>query len=78
MSFLVRAMCLLSALAIAGPAMAQHRAIAKTEKAPGYQKACGDYFRCYNGVPLQCASNTRPYQNVANRKCICVTDGCPQ
>jgi hypothetical protein len=44
----------------------------------GYMKACGAHFRCYNRIPLDCAENTRPYQNIAEHQCLCVRDGCPQ
>jgi len=44
----------------------------------GYQKYCGADFGCYTGIPLRCASNTRPYQDVAAHKCLCLPDGCPQ
>jgi hypothetical protein len=44
----------------------------------GYMRACGTSFRCYTGIPLHCTPQTRPYQNVAEHRCICVHDGCPQ
>jgi hypothetical protein len=44
----------------------------------GYQKYCGADFGCYTGIPLRCASNTRPYQNIAAHQCFCLPDGCPQ
>jgi hypothetical protein len=44
----------------------------------GYQKYCGADFGCYTGIPLRCASNTRPYQDVAAHQCFCLPDGCPQ
>jgi hypothetical protein len=44
----------------------------------GYQKYCGADFGCYTGIPLRCASNTRPYQDVAAHQCLCLPDGCPQ
>jgi hypothetical protein len=44
----------------------------------GYMKACGAHFRCYNRIPLDCADNTRPFQNIAEHQCLCVRDGCPQ
>jgi len=43
-----------------------------------YMSYCGARFGCYSGIPLQCAENTRPYQNIAARTCLCVHDGCPQ
>jgi hypothetical protein len=45
---------------------------------PGYQKYCGADFGCYTGIPLHCASNTRPYQDVAAHQCFCLPDGCPR
>jgi hypothetical protein len=45
---------------------------------PGYQKYCGADFGCYTGIPLRCASNTRPYQDIAAHQCFCLPDGCPQ
>ena len=86
MLFPVRMGSMVFALAIASPAMAQQTPIvpfpashiAKADRAAGYRKACGDYFRCYNGIPLHCASNTRPYQDVAHHRCLCMTDACPQ
>jgi hypothetical protein len=44
----------------------------------GYVGACGAHIRCYNRIPLDCADNTRPYQNIAQLQCLCVHDGCPQ
>ncbi len=44
----------------------------------GYQKYCGADFGCYTGIPLRCASNTRPYQDIAAHQCFCLPDGCPQ
>jgi len=86
MLFLLRMSSMVFALAIASTAVAQQTPIVptpashvtKSDPAAGYRKACGDYFRCYNGIPLHCASNTRPYQDVARHRCLCVTDGCPQ
>lgn len=43
-----------------------------------YMSYCGARFGCYSGIPLQCADNTRPYQNIATQTCLCVHDGCPQ
>lgn len=92
----MRASCLVFALVVAGPAVAQQDRMATKEVIAsrvaqndktfsqgwglpaGYQKACGGRFVCYNGIPLQCGSNTRPYQNVADHQCLCVRDGCPQ
>jgi hypothetical protein len=39
---------------------------------------CGAYFRCLNGIPLQCTEQTRPYQNIAAHQCFCIHEGCPQ
>jgi hypothetical protein len=44
----------------------------------GYMSTCGAHFRCYDRIPLDCADNTRPYQNIAEHQCLCVRDGCPQ
>jgi hypothetical protein len=86
MSLSMRAVCLLLGLVIAAPAAAgggnQANRWPGTEAgsgAPtGYLKYCGARFVCYTGIPLSCASNTRPYQNVAERRCYCAHDGCPQ
>ena len=80
--------------AIAVPAVAQQDAAspgkpkpaARISKppAPGpsgqgaYMGYCGDWFRCYTGIPLRCGDNTRPYQDIPNHACFCVHDGCPQ
>jgi hypothetical protein len=92
--FPMRAGYLVFALVIAGSASAQqsptatspHTTIGKSAKAvpkqgggpAGYLKYCGAYFRCYTGIPLRCASNTQPYQNIAAYQCFCLPDGCPQ
>jgi hypothetical protein len=93
MPSLIRAGALMAALAITVPALAQQGPAAshKTAKhrlstpapreagAPGgYMSACGAHFRCYDRIPLDCADNTRPYQNIAQHQCLCVHDGCPQ
>jgi len=93
MPSVLRAGALLAALVVAAPALAQQAPTAshKTTKhristpAPeeagvqaGYMKACGAHFRCYDRIPLDCADNTRPYQNIAEHQCLCVRDGCPQ
>jgi len=44
----------------------------------GYQKYCGARFVCYTGIPLNCAANTRPYQDISNHECYCLRDACPQ
>jgi hypothetical protein len=44
----------------------------------GYQKYCGAHFVCYTGIPLNCAPDTRPYQDIANHECYCLRDSCPQ
>ncbi len=44
----------------------------------GYQKYCGARFVCYSGIPLNCAANTRPYQDISNHECFCLRDACPQ
>ncbi|HEY4403564.1 MAG TPA: hypothetical protein VGN55_02835 [Xanthobacteraceae bacterium] len=91
---LIRVSGMLAALAIAVPAMAQqsptashkttkHAKISKSAPAEvgvqgGYMSTCGAYFRCYDRIPLDCADNTRPYQNIAAHQCLCVRDGCPQ
>jgi hypothetical protein len=68
-----------------GPKPAKHSArISKPPPAPetigqgGYYGYCGQWFGCYTGIPLRCAENTRPYQNIANHECLCVHNGCPQ
>jgi hypothetical protein len=86
MSLSMRAVCLLLGLVMAAPAAARSGSQAShwpgTEAgwgAPtGYLKYCGARFVCYTGIPLNCALNTRPYQNVAAHQCYCVHDGCPQ
>ncbi len=93
MPALIRAGTLIAALAIAAPALAQQGPAAshKTTKhrlsnpvseaagvQAGYMAACGAHFRCYDRIPLDCADNTRPYQNIAQHQCLCVRDGCPQ
>jgi hypothetical protein len=94
MPSLIRAGAMIAALAIAVPALGQQGPAAshKTTKhragspAPGeagapagyYISACGAHFRCYDRIPLDCADNTRPYQNIAQHQCLCVRDGCPQ
>ena len=44
----------------------------------GYQKYCGARFVCYTGIPLDCAADTRPYQDISNHECFCLRDACPQ
>jgi hypothetical protein len=86
MSLSLRVSCLVFALLVAGPAVAQEaqtttRLAAASPKfgvPTGLRKYCGAYFRCYSGIPLRCAENTRPYQNIAKHECFCVHDGCPQ
>jgi len=92
MVFPTRTVTLALALAIAVPALAQQSApganatpirLAKAAKSGSngqgaYMSYCGGWFRCYSGIPLQCADNTRPYQNIATHTCFCVHDGCPQ
>jgi hypothetical protein len=88
MSLAIRASCFVVALMVAGPALAQDRSIAKVGISQryqsdalargGYYKYCGADFVCYSGIPLRCASNTRPYQSIAQHQCFCVRDGCPQ
>jgi hypothetical protein len=83
-----------AALAIAVPAVAQQgptsshkiashpgrigKPVAVGGAAAGYMSTCGAHFRCYDRIPLDCADNTRPYQNIAEHQCLCVRDGCPQ
>jgi hypothetical protein len=87
--FLIRASCLVVALAIVGPAPAQQGPTAARTKVnqtffteggaqAGYVKRCGAHFVCYTGIPLNCAANTRPYQSIADHQCFCLRDGCPQ
>jgi hypothetical protein len=63
---------------------AKHVSKLKTVPAPdgilqaGYQKYCGARFVCYSGIPLNCAANTRPYQDISNHQCFCLRDACPQ
>jgi hypothetical protein len=88
MSLAIRASCFVVALMVAGPALAQDGSVAKIRISQryqsdavaqgGYYKYCGADFVCYSGIPLRCASNTRPYQNIAQHQCFCVRDGCPQ
>jgi hypothetical protein len=88
MHFLFRASGLLAALAIADPALAQQSAkhaskVIRTFPLEGgvqagFMKRCGSRFVCYTGIPLQCADDTRPYQNISQHQCFCVRDGCPQ
>jgi hypothetical protein len=89
MHFLFRASALLAALAIADPALAQQQSLTPAGKVirtfpldggvpAGFMKRCGSRFLCYTGIPLQCADNTRPYQNISQHQCLCVRDGCPQ
>jgi hypothetical protein len=94
MRALIHATSLVALFTLAGPVVAQpdipqqdaaqKLLMTKVIKQPAasgrgsYVGACGDWFRCYSGIPLQCADNTRPYQNVASRECLCVHDGCPQ
>ncbi len=92
MPALIRAGALMAALAIAVPALAQqgsashkttkHRAVTPAPEQAGaqagYMSTCGAHFRCYDRIPLDCADNTRPYQNIAQHQCLCVRDGCPQ
>jgi hypothetical protein len=93
MPFPMRASYLVFALVIAGSASAQqsptatspHTTMRLAKAAPkqggepaGYLKYCGADFGCYTGIPLRCASNTRPYQNIAAHQCFCLPDGCPQ
>jgi hypothetical protein len=66
------------------PHAAKHASKLKTAPAPdgslpvGYQKYCGARFVCYSGIPLNCAANTRPYQDISNHECFCLRDACPQ
>jgi hypothetical protein len=91
MPSLIRASAVIAALAIVAPVLAQqgpashrtkHRPVTSAPEqagAPGgYMSACGAHFRCYDRIPLDCADNTRPYQNIAQHQCLCVHDGCPQ
>jgi hypothetical protein len=86
---LIRASCLVVALAIAGPALAQQGPTAASTKVnqtffreggaqAGYLKRCGARFVCYTGIPLNCTASTRPYQSIADHQCFCLRDGCPQ
>jgi hypothetical protein len=81
----------MAALAIAVPGLAQQGPATKFDIAKltrkgsgegtaqdGYVWACGSFFRCYTGVPLNCTPQTRPYQNVAAHICLCIHAGCPQ
>jgi hypothetical protein len=64
--------------------VAKHASKLKNAPAPdgslpvGYQKYCGARFVCYTGIPLDCAADTRPYQDIANHQCFCLRDACPQ
>jgi hypothetical protein len=100
MTFLMRAITPIVALAIAGPALAQQGPANADKSTPirlakaanstpppnwqgvlgqgVYMSYCGARFGCYSGIPLQCADNTRPYQNIAQHACFCVHAGCPQ
>ncbi|HLH98888.1 MAG TPA: hypothetical protein VKW08_27575 [Xanthobacteraceae bacterium] len=85
---------IVAALALAVPAAAQQdggsdarlKQVARTRKPPApaasgqgaFMGNCGDWFRCYTGIPLRCGENTRPFQDIANHACFCVHDGCPQ
>jgi hypothetical protein len=87
MLFLFRASGLLAALAIADPALAQQspKHVGKVIRTfpsdgglqAGFMKRCGSRFVCYTGIPLHCSADTRPYQNIADRQCFCLRDGCP-
>ena len=90
----MRASCLVLAVVFAGPAAAQEARtpvrLAAASHAPvgpkifpfgvptGPLKYCGADFVCYSGIPLRCAANTRPYQDIAKHECFCEHDGCPQ
>jgi hypothetical protein len=90
----MRVSCVVLAVIFAGPAAAQearmatHLAAASQPPAgpkifpfgvpTGLLKYCGADFVCYSGIPLRCAWNTRPYQDIARHQCFCVHDGCPQ
>jgi hypothetical protein len=94
MSFPIRTICVVVALIVAGPALAQGpgetgpifaKHTAKRSKVipeeggqAGYFKTCGARFVCYTGIPLNCGANTRPYQSVADHQCFCLRDNCPQ
>jgi hypothetical protein len=58
--------------------------ISKSAAAPeasgqgAYMGYCGQWFRCYTGIPLRCGDNTRPYQDIPDHTCFCVHDSCPQ
>jgi len=94
MSIGMRASCLAVALMIVGPAVAQEAQTAPQRLAAsqgpqgpkifpfgvptGLLKYCGADFVCYTGIPLRCAYNTRPFQDIAKHQCYCVHDGCPQ
>jgi hypothetical protein len=43
----------------------------------GTRRACGAWYVCHNRIPIICTPDTRPYENVAEHKCLCVHDGCP-
>jgi hypothetical protein len=64
--------------------VAKHVSKLKNAPAPdgslqlGYQKYCGARFVCYTGIPLVCAGNTKPYQDIAKHQCYCLRDDCPQ
>jgi hypothetical protein len=64
--------------------VAKHASKLKNAPAPdgslqlGYQKYCGARFVCYTGIPLVCAGNTKPYQDIAKHECYCLRDNCPQ
>jgi hypothetical protein len=64
--------------------VAKHASKLTTAPAPdgglqvGYQKYCGARFVCYTGIPLNCAADTRPYQDISNHECYCLRDACPQ
>ena len=91
MRALIRATSLLGLLALSGPVVAQQDATQKLHsvkavRAPvpeasgqgGYMGYCGQWFRCYTGIPLRCGENTRPYQDISSHTCLCVHNGCPQ
>ncbi|HLH98887.1 MAG TPA: hypothetical protein VKW08_27570 [Xanthobacteraceae bacterium] len=71
-------------LAFAAPSLAkQSRSAGARQAVPsesvkpsGFVKYCGAYFGCYTGIRLQCAADTRPYQDIAQHQCFCLPDGC--
>jgi hypothetical protein len=94
MPSLMRVTCLAFAVAMAAPALAQEGPAtgidlaklskkvkpprADTPRSSGVTWECGEYIRCYSGIPLQCSEQTRPYQNIAAHQCLCIRAGCPQ